>query len=156
MSSAVEHVELPGVGVRSTFATNSGRHVGVLTHHSGVKELLVYAEDDPDRCAQMMSLDEGEAQAMADLLASAPLSGETSRLLIGTLVVTWLEIDDKWWIHGRTATSVDSEATSLGVVRDGKPISAADAGPLVPGDVVLLAGTAEQIDSAARLLESGP
>jgi TrkA domain protein len=70
MSTHVEQVELPGIGTRSVFTTAAGLEVGVLTHHSGEKEILVYATEDPDRCASVVRLDPGAAHLMADLLSA--------------------------------------------------------------------------------------
>jgi TrkA domain protein len=68
MSKSVERIELPGVGTRTVFTTSAGVSVGVIAHHSGEKEVLVYSADDPDRCSSVMRLEPAEAQMMADLL----------------------------------------------------------------------------------------
>lgn len=56
MTSKVETVELPGVGVRRVFATNSGIEVGVLSHHTGEREILVYSQEDRDQCAPVVNI----------------------------------------------------------------------------------------------------
>ena len=161
MASAVEHVELPGVGVRSTFVTRSGLEVGVLTHQSGTRDVLVYAEDDPDRCSDVMSLEPAEAQAMSDLLGVTALGGSPDRMLIGPVAVGWVEIGSGWWIEGQALDAPGLEpskleARLLGVVRDDLPQLPAEAGPLRAADVVIVAGLQSNVDSAARTLEMGP
>ncbi len=160
MSSAVEHVELPGVGVRSTFSTQAGLEVGVLTHQSGTRDVLVYAEDDPDRCSDVMSLEPAEAQAMADLLGTA-LGGSPDRMLIGPVAVGWVEVGAGWWIEGQALDAPGLEpgkleARLLGVVRGDLPQLPAEVGPLRATDVVIVAGLQSNVDNTARILELGP
>ena len=156
MSSAVEHVDLPGVGVRSSFTTRSGLQVGVLAHHSGPKDLLVYSAEDPDRCSDVMTLDPAEAQAMADLLGVAPLGGVTDRMHIGSLAVAWTEVGSGWWIEGRDAGAAPMAATGIGIIRDEHAMPVADAGPLQRGDVLLLVGLPDDVDRSSLIMKSGP
>ena len=47
----VRETKLPGVGVRHEFTTADGTDIGVLVHHDGRREILVYDSDDPDACS---------------------------------------------------------------------------------------------------------
>jgi TrkA domain protein len=62
---------VPGVGVRHDFTTSDGTRVGMLTHDSGERELLVYDERDPDECRTSLRLSEDDARALADLLGGS-------------------------------------------------------------------------------------
>ena len=42
----VEEVALPGIGLRHDFQTRHGRRVGVVSHLTGKRELLVYGIAD--------------------------------------------------------------------------------------------------------------
>jgi TrkA domain protein len=44
----VNQTPLPGVGLRYDFTTRSGRQIGVVSHRSGRRDLLVYDRKDPD------------------------------------------------------------------------------------------------------------
>jgi TrkA domain protein len=156
MASTVEHIELPGVGVRSVFSTSAGLQVGVLAHNSGEKDLLVYAKDDPDRCADVMKLDAAEAQVMADLLGMAPLGSVADRLLIGGVVVSWVEVGSDWWIEARDVADIGPKLTCLAVVRADAVVAPATVGTIVAGDVLIVAGRAADVDRAGAVLESGP
>ena len=49
----VRETKLPGVGVRHEFTTDDGTDLGVLVHHDGRREILVYDSDDPDACSSL-------------------------------------------------------------------------------------------------------
>ena len=155
MSSLVEHVELPGIGIRSVFPTSTGQQVGVLAHNAGQKDVLVYAADDPDRCADVMTLDAVEAQVMADLLGMAPLGAVADRLLIGGITVTWIEIAPNWWAVGKHLPPSVAGLTWLGVVREGSVVAPSSALILEAADVVLVAGEHNALEAVAPILKSG-
>lgn len=154
MTSIVERVELPGVGVRTVFSTNSGIDVGVLDHNSGIREVLVYSQIDPDQCASVVKLDPGEAQAMADLLGVIPTPPDNT-LHIGSLVVKSAVVGAKSPMHGRSLSRTETGVTVMGVVRNDQLLPTPDA-LLEPADVVLVAGSADAVATAVELLESGP
>ena len=62
--SEVRETRLPGVGVRNDFTTGSGEDVGVLVHHDGRREILVYDEDDLDACSTVIPLTPSDARAV--------------------------------------------------------------------------------------------
>lgn len=69
-SIEVSESPLPGIGIRDDFLTSAGRRVGVISHRNGRRDLLVYAEDDPDACSQTISLSAGEADTLAEFLGT--------------------------------------------------------------------------------------
>src|SRR2546426_9904789 len=66
----VEEVELPGIGLRHDFLTEKGRRVGVISHRSGRRDLLVYDLKDPDACRETVSLSGEEANTLAEILGA--------------------------------------------------------------------------------------
>jgi len=64
----LERVTLPGVGHSVRFATGAGAWVGVIRHHDGHRELVVYAVDDPDTVRTALRLTEQEAHELAEVL----------------------------------------------------------------------------------------
>jgi TrkA domain protein len=64
----VNQIALPGVGLRYDFTARSGRRVGVVSHRSGRRDLLVYDREDPDTCREVIQLTEREAAVLAELL----------------------------------------------------------------------------------------
>src|SRR6266540_2111426 len=63
----VNETPLPGVGLRYDFTTRSGRQVGVVSHRSGRRDLLVYDRKDPDTCTEVVQLTEEEADTLAEM-----------------------------------------------------------------------------------------
>lgn len=71
----VEHVALPGIGLRQVITTDDDQHVGVVCHHNGRRDLVVYRPDDPD-AALSVTLTRREAATLARLLGFTEV-GET-------------------------------------------------------------------------------
>lgn len=67
----IEETGLPGVGVRHDFVTSAGRRIGMITHRTGHRELLIYAADDPDACIDTVRLEEEDARALDELLGAS-------------------------------------------------------------------------------------
>ncbi|WP_225993997.1 hypothetical protein [Actinomadura rudentiformis] len=64
----VERTSLPGVGLRHVFPTARGRQVGVVSHHTGRRDLVIYDKEDPDTRVLSVALGGEEANALAELL----------------------------------------------------------------------------------------
>jgi TrkA domain protein len=152
---------LPGVGVRHDLACESGERLGVLTHHSGRRDLLVFARDDPDSVSESVAMSPDEARLLADLLGGATLVErfEDLRQHIAGLSIDWLPVAQRSRFAGeplgttemRTRTGV----SAIAVLRQGTAIPAP--GPdtvLMGGDTVVVVGLADGIDAAARLLSA--
>ena len=67
----VEQTALPGIGLRHEFTTRSGRRIGVVSHRTGRRDLVIYDADDPDRACETVKLNDEEANALAELLGAA-------------------------------------------------------------------------------------
>ena len=67
----VTETDLPGVGVRHEFTTSSGERVGVVTHRTGRREVIVYNRSDPDACSAILHLDPDDTRTLAELLGTA-------------------------------------------------------------------------------------
>ena len=66
----VDETKLPGVGIKHDFPTEEGKRVGVISHFSGRRSLLLYDSDDPDSCRDTIDLNENEQRILAALLRS--------------------------------------------------------------------------------------
>ncbi|HWC25402.1 MAG TPA: hypothetical protein VG474_02360 [Solirubrobacteraceae bacterium] len=69
----IDETLLPGIGVRHDFVTAAGTRIGVITYRDGRRELVVFAEDDPDECSVSIALDEDDARALADMLGGSQI-----------------------------------------------------------------------------------
>ncbi len=69
----IERVNLPGIGMRHAIMTERGRRIGVVSHHTGRRDLVVYDKDDPDSAVVSVALTGTEANALAELMGTARL-----------------------------------------------------------------------------------
>ena len=70
----VTETQLPGVGVRHDFTTVNGERIGVVSHRSGRRELVVYRRDDPDACLATLHLSPEDTRTLAELLGATQVS----------------------------------------------------------------------------------
>jgi TrkA domain protein len=150
---------LPGVGLRHEMVCKSGERVGVITRHSGRRDLVVFHEDDPDSVSESVSLDPDEARMLADLLGGATLVErfDDLRQHIAGLSIDWLPVSELSPFAGQALGATEMRTrtgvSAIAVLRDGTAIPAP--GPdevLHGGDTVVVVGLADGIDAAAQLL----
>lgn len=158
----IEETVLPGVGVRHDFVTQGGQRIGVISHRSGSKELLLYDDRDPDAVGEAVRLEGGEGQVVGELLGAATI---TERLLklqqtVEGLTIDWLAVGPAWYAAGRTigetALRRRTGVTIIAVVRDEETLPAP--GPefaLRADDTAVVVGTPEGIRAAIHRLQSG-
>jgi TrkA domain protein len=155
----INETNLPGVGLRHEFVCESGDRIGVITRHSGRRDLLIFDEDDPDTVSESASLTPDEARILADLLGGATLVErfDDLRQHIAGLSIDWLPVSEssKFAGHALGATEMRTRTgvSAIAVLRAGQAIPAP--GPdqvLLGGDTVVVVGTADGIDAASHLL----
>ncbi|GLW21200.1 hypothetical protein DI270_035800 [Microbispora triticiradicis] len=69
----VTSATLPGVATVHQCVTRDGRCFGVLVEKSGRRRLLFYDPAEPDTVLQAISLEQCEADQLADILHSRPV-----------------------------------------------------------------------------------
>ena len=95
---------LPGVGVRSDFLTEGGKRIGVISHFSGRRQLLVYDRDDPDACREVVELEPEDVRTFADVLGASHVTEHlaTVQQSVKGLTIDWLSIEDGAPFVGKT------------------------------------------------------
>ena len=160
MTEIIE-TSLPGVGVRHDFGCESDRRVGVVSHHSGRRDLIVYDRNDPDRVTETVPMSADEARSLGALLGGPSIVErfDDLRQQIVGLEIAWLTISSKSGLAGRplgdsqmrTRTGVSIVALIRGETAIPAP------GPddvMLADDVAVVVGTDEGIDQAARILSA--
>jgi TrkA domain protein len=156
----IDETPLPGVGTRYAFETEEDRMLGVVHHHTGRRELFVGDPGDPDCVAVSMSLTEGEAHILADILGGSSLVQHVGDLghHIEGLAIDWLVLEPGSPADGRTLGELKirtrTGAYVVAIVRDGEPTPAP--GPddrIHGGDVLVVVGTAEGVAALDALIE---
>ncbi|MGQ4614958.1 TrkA C-terminal domain-containing protein [Nocardia sp. R7R-8] len=158
----VDVTALPGIGVRKDFEVRSGRRIGVVAHRDGDIDLIVSKLDDPDACAAQIPLTTDEAAVLANLLGAPQLVAKLNddhRDLPG-ITTRQLPIGDDSPYDGRplgeTEMRTRTKASIVAVMRAGQlhPSPGPDF-TFTAGDLLVVVGTPEGLDAAAKILTHG-
>ena len=156
----VEQTRLPGVGIRHEFETRGRRRIGVIAHRVGHRELIIYAEDDPDAVRETVRLDDDDAYTLAELLGASRVTQALDgiRQSVEGLALDWLPISETWWASGHTiAESQMRRRTGVSIVailRGDQTIPSPEPHEqLQAGDTVVVVGTPAGIERATALLQ---
>lgn len=157
-----DQTRLPGVGVRHDFVTEFGRRMGVITRHSGRRELLVYSDDDPDACIATVHLEETDRLALVELLGGSQITETLTDLQqrVEGLAIDWLGIADGWFAAGRTIADTQMRRRTgvsiVAILRGGTTLPSPEPSQeLLAGDTVVVVGTPEGIEAASVVLRVG-
>lgn len=157
----VTETQLPGVGVRYEFQTGDKDHVGVVHHHSGRREIVVYDRRDPDVAHSVLELSADDSRTLSDLLGASQVTEALAAVQqrIEGLTLEWIEVvEGSSMAHRsigdgelRTRTGASVVAVIRGDTSEPAP------GPdyvLDPGDVVVAVGTDHGLELLRRALRS--
>jgi TrkA domain protein len=156
----IQETNLPGVGLRHDFTTRAGRQLGVVTHRTGRRDLLVYDRDDPDACQEVVQLTDEEADALAELLGAARLVEHLVALQrVEGLAIDWLPIRPGSPYAGRAIADTQARSrTGVSIVAilrgDGAVPAPTPDARLEPGDTVVVVGTPQGVKDLSALLGS--
>ena len=157
----IQETNLPGVGLRHDFTTRAGRQLGVVTHRTGRRDLLVYDRDDPDACQEVIQLTDDEADALAELLGAARLVEHLAALTqrIEGLAIDWLPIRPGSPFAGGSIADTQARSRTgvsiVAVLRTGTAVPApAPDFRFQPGDTLVVIGTTAGVRSLAGILGS--
>jgi TrkA domain protein len=165
----IHETALPGVGVRYELSTRAGVRLGVVAHHHGRRDLLLYDTTDPDAARESVRLTEAETAALAGLLrlpdgrrdgaGTAPADGSGARThRIGRFAVDWVPVPAGSPYAGRTiGTAGVRSITGVSIVAVVRQDTAFPSpGPdfrLEAGDTALVVGTPDGVEALVELLE---
>ncbi|MGI8793762.1 MAG: cation:proton antiporter regulatory subunit [Acidimicrobiales bacterium] len=158
----IEETELPGVGVLHEFVAQSGQRLGVVTRRSGRREFVIYDHADPDAVAASVPLTVEDSAALAELLGGSRVAQRVADVQqhIEGLAIDWLVLGPTSTAIGSTIAQIrvrtETGTSIVAVLREGTAVPAP--GPdfeLLESDTVVVVGTPEGIEAAAKLLGSG-
>jgi TrkA domain protein len=155
----VTETQLPGVGVRYDFKTSDGELVGVLCHHSGRREIVVYDRRDPDRAHSVLRLTDDETHTLTEILGATQVTetlGAIQQRIEG-LALEWIEVAEHSSMANRTIGEgqlrARTGASVVAVIRGADSVPAP--GPdevLEPGDIIVVVGSTEALEAIRDLL----
>lgn len=158
----IEQTALPGIGLRHEFTTRSGRRIGVVSHRTGRRDLVIYDPDDPDRACETVKLNDEEADALAELLGAPRVVQRLNDLHreVEGLVSEKLPISEGSPYAGRPMGDAQvrtrTGASIVAVVRGGQVFtSPAPDFTLAVGDLVVVVGSADSVNAVADILAHG-
>jgi TrkA domain protein len=142
--------------------TGRGRQIGIISHRTGRRDLVVYDRDDPDSCVATVALTAEEANAIAELLGTGRAVEHLAELhrQVEGLITEQIPIAPGSPYDGRplgdTRSRTRTGASIVAVVRDGQVIASPRPDFLfTAGDIVVVVGTGEGTTAVARILNDG-
>ncbi|MEX2447168.1 MAG: cation:proton antiporter regulatory subunit [Solirubrobacterales bacterium] len=155
----VDETRLPGVGIRHDFLTEEGKRVGVISHFSGRRSLLLYDTDDPDSCRETIELGEEDLRTLADLLGASHVTEHLANLRqsLKGMAIDWLPVEANSPYAGRplgeTEMRTRTGVSIVALIRGGETIpSPAPDETIEADDTAVVVGTADGIGKALALL----
>ncbi|CAJ63166.1 conserved hypothetical protein; putative TrkA domain [Frankia alni ACN14a] len=148
--------------MRHDFQTRSGRRLGVVSHHHGRRDLVIYDPDDPDSSRDSIALTAEESDALSELLGAPHIVEKLADIssafagLVGEQIAILPDSPFAGRPLGDTQARTRTGASIVAVVRD--QIVHASPRPdfrFEAGDIVVVVGTPENTASVAALLHSG-
>jgi TrkA domain protein len=154
----VDETRLPGLGIRYDFQTARGSRLGVVHHRTGRRELLIYDQEDPDTCRDVIALDEEDSHTLAELLGASRVAEQIDHLQqVEGLAIDWLPIPNGTAYAGKTVGDTRARTRTgtsiVAVLREGRAHPAP--GPefrLQPDDTLVVVGTPRGIEQLAVIL----
>jgi TrkA domain protein len=82
------------VGFRHDFTTRRGRQLGVVSHRTGRRDLVLYDRHDPDAGQEVVQLTSAESEALGELLGGSRVIEALAELQqqVEGLAIDWLSI----------------------------------------------------------------
>ncbi|MES9538605.1 cation:proton antiporter regulatory subunit [Spirillospora sp. NPDC049024] len=158
----VERTSLPGIGLRHVFTTGRGRQIGVVSHRTGRRDLVIYDKDDPDTCVVSVALADEEANALAELLGTGRVVERLAELnrQVDGLMTEQIPLTAASPYVGRrmgdTRARTRTGASIVAVVREGEVIASPRPDfEFRAEDVVVVVGTDEGTAAVAAILHGG-
>jgi len=156
----VDETPLPGVGARFDFTTSRGQRIGVISHKSGDRELLIYGRDDPDACAHTIRFDDDDLRVLGELLGAAHVVERLAAIpyTVEGLTIDWLKVNSGSEVVGETLAATELRTRTgvsvVAVIRgdDTIPSPGADFA-LAAGDTAVVVGTGDGVRSAIDLFQ---
>jgi TrkA domain protein len=155
----IRETTLPGVGLRHDFATRSGRQLGVISHRTGRRDLIVYNRRDPDAAQEVVRLTSEESDTLAELLGSSRVVARLAQLQqqVEGLAIDWLPIvAGSPYAGGTIADTQARTRTGVSIIA----VLHSDTATPAPqpdfrfqvGDTLVVVGTTAGIRALSRLL----
>ncbi|ADU63919.1 MAG: cation:proton antiporter regulatory subunit [Pseudodesulfovibrio sp.] len=154
----VKTTDLPGIGKKYSMTTVSGKHIVVLLHLTGNREIYYFDDPDDDPLTTVQFSDEESRKLGAILLGVdyQPVADDRMDLLLKSVRIEWLRIEPSSQLLGKTIAESQirkmTGSTIIGIDRGGIIIGSPDISEVITaGDVLMAIGSREQIKALEDL-----
>ncbi|MFB4317160.1 cation:proton antiporter regulatory subunit [Actinomadura sp. 21ATH] len=158
----VERTALPGIGLQHVLTTGRGRQIGIVSHRTGRKDLVIYDKHDPDSCVVTVKLTTEEANAIAELLGTGRVVERLNDLhrQVEGLKTEQFPITPGSPYAGRALSDTQARtrtgASIVAVVRDGHVLASPRPDFIfAENDIIVVVGTDEGTAAVAAILTQG-
>ena len=150
--------DLPGIGKKYAMTTLAGKHIVVLLHLTGNREIYYFDDPDDDPVVNAQFSDE-EARQLGTILLGVdyqPVADDRMELLLKSVRIDWIKVLPGCDLAGKTIAESQARkrtgSTIIGLDRGGKIIGSPDITEVItPGDVLMAIGSREQTKALERL-----
>lgn len=155
----VREATLPGIGKKYVMPLRAGGNMVIVVRPDGERHLYHFLEHD-DRPSDAVTLDEDEAQQVANLLGRPLVPSpdlEDLDLVLGALELDWVELPVGAPVVGRTLGESQlrkrTGASLVAILRDGRAVPNPPVDTVFEaGDTLLLIGSRDQTGAARSLV----
>jgi TrkA domain protein len=148
--------------VMHEFTSQSGSRVGVVTHRSGRKEIIIGDREDPDASRSVLDLGGEDARTLAELLGGSRVTEALAELQqrVEGLAIDWLPLRADSPYVGKTIADAQVRSRTgvsiVAVLRGEQPFAAPEPNfQFESGDYLVVVGTAKGIEGVVDLLHNG-
>ena len=155
----IRETKLAGVGVQHDFPLETGGRIGVITHHTGRRDFLVFSHDDPDFCSIALQFSEDEARLLGQLMGVSQVVQAMADIhqFPGGLAIDWITIGDQWTCRGESVQSLGLSSVGINIIAilrlDTTHTAPLADFKLLPQDTIIMTGTPEDILKAIKLMQ---
>lgn len=158
-SIEINETALPGIGLRHDFMTEKGQRIGVVSHRTGRRDLLIYDREDPDSCSNSMTLSPEEADTVAEFLGThrvterlATLTEQVDSLRTHKVAIPPGSVYDGHPL-GDAKIRTQTGASIVAVLRNREAIASPTPDfTLVADDVLIVVGTDDALSSVDQII----
>ncbi|MFG6117029.1 TrkA domain protein [Thalassobacillus cyri] len=151
--------KLPGIGQKISLKTGEDSMLVLIVHHTGKRELYFFDDKDNEEADFAMDLTPDETRELGAQLLGAtyqPVDADKLKVFQNQIVIDWVELKSNASIAGKTIEESEirnkTGATIIGIVQGDETIAIPEADTtLEPGNVLMIIGKQDQIESLAAL-----
>ncbi len=159
--AVISEVDLPGVGRKYEITTYERDRFTIVIHHSGIREIYIYRDGDPDPLFAV-ELRDDEARQIGSILAGAffrPKAVENLEVILQELRIEWFRLDARSPVVGKSIGELGirkrTGVSVIAIIREPESVPNPSAEEVLhAGDTIVVLGKQEGFEALRRLIEA--